>query len=141
MKMIKEFKEFALRGNLIDMAIAFVMGSAFGKVITGFIDGMVMPIVGAITAGTDFKLLKWVISEAKFDASGKEISAESAIQYGAFITILIDFVLVAFFMFLLIKGMNNMKRKQIETPNPAPAPTEEQLLTEIRDLLKKSTES
>ncbi|MDX9696305.1 MAG: large-conductance mechanosensitive channel protein MscL [Bacteroidales bacterium] len=139
MSFVKEFKEFAMKGNLVDMAIAFVMGGAFGKVVSGFIDGLVMPIVGKITAGVDFQSLKFILSEAQFDAAGKQTVAEASIKYGQFITIFIDFLLVAFFMFLLIKAMNKMKKKQeaavVATP---PAPTKEEvLLTEIRDLLKK----
>ena len=136
--MIKEFKEFAMKSNLIDMAVAFVMGAAFSKVVSGFIDGMVMPIVGKITAGVDFKSLKYVLSEAQMDANGKIIAAEAAIKYGEFITILIDFILVAFVMFILIKSINKLKRKQDNLPVTPPPPTTDQaLLMEIRDLLKK----
>jgi len=135
--MMKEFKAFAMKGNLVDMAVAFVMGAAFGKIVTAFIDGMVMPVIGKMTAGVDFKSLKYVLSEAQTDATGHVVVAEAAIRYGEFITVLIDFLLVAFFMFLLVKQMNKMKK-----PAPAPAgpppPTEDQkLLAEIRDLLKK----
>ena len=138
MSMMKEFKEFAMKGNLIDMAVAFVMGAAFGKVVSGFIDGMVMPVVGKIVSGVDFKALKYVLSEAQMDAAGKIVAAEASIKYGEFITILIDFTLVAFVMFLLIKAINKIRKKQEETPAAPPAPTEDQkLLREIRDLLKK----
>jgi large conductance mechanosensitive channel len=133
--MIREFREFAVRGNLVDMAVAFVMGGAFGKVVTGFIDGIVMPVVGMITAGVDFKSLKYVLSEATLDAAGNVVSAEVAIHYGEFITILIDFLLVSLVMFLLVKAINRMRKEQAA---PAAEPTEDQkLLTEIRDLLKK----
>jgi len=136
--MMKEFKEFAMKGNLIDMAVAFVMGAAFGRVVSAFIDGMVMPVVGKIVSGVDFNSLKYVLSEAQTDAAGKVISAEASIKYGEFITILIDFTLVAFFMFMLIKAINKSKKKQAEAPVAPPAPTEDQtLLREIRDLLKK----
>ena len=138
MGMFKEFKEFAMKGNLIDMAVAFVMGGAFGKVVSGFIDGMVMPVVGKITAGVDFRSLKYILSEKQIDASGKVISEEAAIRYGEFITILIDFTLVAFVMFMLVKAMNKAKKKQEQEPTAPPAPTKDQeLLSEIRDLLKK----
>jgi len=138
MSMMKEFKEFAMKGNLIDMAVAFVMGAAFGRVVSAFIDGMVMPVVGKIVSGVDFNSLKYVLSEAQTDAAGKVISAEASIKYGEFITILIDFTLVAFFMFMLIKAINKSKKKQAEAPVAPPAPTEDQtLLREIRDLLKK----
>jgi large conductance mechanosensitive channel len=136
--MIREFREFAVRGNLVDMAVAFVMGGAFGKVVTGFIDGIVMPVVGKITAGVDFKSLKYVLSEATTDAAGNVVDAEVAIQYGAFITILIDFLLVSLVMFLLVKAINRMRKQQETPPTPPAGPTEDQkLLTEIRDLLKK----
>lgn len=138
MSMIKEFKEFAMKGNLVDMAIAFVMGAAFAKVVSGFIDGMVMPVVGKLVAGVDFASLKYILSEAQIDASGKVIAAEASIKYGEFITILIDFILVAVVMFMVIKAINKMKKKQAEIPTTPPEPTEDQvLLREIRDLLKK----
>ena len=136
MSMIKEFKEFAMKGNLVDMAIAFVMGAAFAKVVSGFIDGMVMPVVGKLVAGVDFASLKYILSEAQVDASGKVIAAEASIKYGEFITIMIDFILVAVVMFMIIKAINKMKKKQAEIPATPPEPTEDQvLLREIRDLL------
>ncbi len=138
MSFIKEFKEFAMKGNLVDMAVAFVMGAAFGKVVTSFINGMVMPIVGKITAGVDFNSLTYVMSEARLDDAGNVIAAEASIKYGEFITVMIDFILVAVVMFMLIKAINRMKRKQVEAPAAPPEPTADQkLLTEIRDLLKK----
>ena len=138
MSMMKEFKEFAMKGNPIDMAVAFLMGTAFGKMVTAFIDGMVMPLVGKVTAGVDFKSLKWVISDAVLDATGKVTTAETAIRYGEFITVLIDFTLVAFVMFMIVKAVNKMKRKEAAAPVAPPAPSEDvKLLTEIRDLLKK----
>ena len=137
MNFFKEFKEFAMKGNLIDMAVAFVMGAAFGTLVNKFIEGMVMPIVGKLTAGVDFSALKFVLSDAKVDANGKIIAAETVIKYGEFITVFINFLIVAFFMFLVIKAMNKIKRKS-ETAPPPPKLTEDQkLLTEIRDLLKK----
>lgn len=138
MSVIKEFKEFAMKGNLVDMAVAFVMGAAFGKVVSAFIDGMVMPAVGKVVAGVDFKSLKYVLSEAQMNATGKVLTAEASIKYGEFITVMIDFTLVAFFMFMIIKAINKSKKKQTEIPVTPPPPTEEQtLLREIRDLLKK----
>ena len=138
MSMIKEFKEFAMKGNLVDMAVAFVMGAAFGKVVSGFIDGMVMPVVGKLVAGVDFASLKYILSEEQRDASGKVIAAEASIKYGEFITIMIDFILVAVVMFMVIKAINKMKKKQEAAPMTPVPPTEDQaLLREIRDLLKK----
>jgi large conductance mechanosensitive channel len=138
MGMFKEFKEFAMKGNLVDMAVAFVMGAAFGKIVSAFINGLVMPIVGVLTTGIDFKDLKIVLAEAQLDAAGKVIKPEAALMYGDFITVFIDFVIVAFVMFLVIKAMNKAKKKMDTVPAPPPAPTkEEELLSEIRDLLKK----
>lgn len=138
MGVFKEFNDFAMKGNLIDMAVAFVMGAAFTKLVTSFIDGIVMPVVGKLTTGVDFKSLKYVLSEAQTDTSGKIIATEASIKYGEFITVFIDFVLVAFVMFLVVKAINKAKRKQAAEPPPTPAQSEEQkLLTEIRDLLKK----
>lgn len=137
MGMIKEFKEFALKGNLVDMAIAFVMGGAFGKVVSAFIDGMVMPAVGMLTGGVDFNDMKLVLKEASKDEAGKEI-AEVAVKYGSFITVAIEFLIVAFVMFMVIKAMNAAKKKEAEVPAAPPAPSAtETLLAEIRDALKK----
>lgn len=142
--MLKEFKEFALRGNLVDMAIAFVMGGAFGKIVSAFVDGIIMPLVGLLTAGKDFTKLVWEIkagTKEVMDEAGNVISEAAepvVVKYGAFITVAIDFIIVAFVMFLLVKGINKLKKKQEEEPAPAPEPSnEEKLLTEIRDALKK----
>ena len=135
MNFFKEFKEFAMKGNLIDMAVAFVMGGAFGTLVNKFIEGIVMPLVGKLTAGVDYNSLKFVMSEAKVDENGKIITEAAILRYGEFITVFINFLIVAFFMFLVIKAMNKVKRKN-ETA-PPPALTEDQkLLGEIRDLLK-----
>ncbi|MCL2246137.1 MAG: large-conductance mechanosensitive channel protein MscL [Lentimicrobiaceae bacterium] len=136
---LKEFKEFAMKGNLIDMAVAFVMGAAFGTLVTKFIEGMVMPMVGKLTAGVDFNSLKIVLSDAKLDATGREIAAEAAIMYGEFITALINFTIIAFCMFLVIKAVNRMKRKNEEAPAAPTLSEDQKLLTEIRDLLQKQT--
>ena len=141
MGFIKEFKEFALRGNLVDMAIAFVMGGAFGKVVSAFVDKMFSPLVGLLLGGIDLNekkiILKEGVSEVK-DSAGVVVSTaipELAIQWGAFLTALIDFVIVAFVMFLIIKAMNKLKKPE-DAPAPA-GPSQEELLAEIRDLLKK----
>ena len=144
--MLKEFKQFALRGNLIDMAVAFVMGAAFGKIVSAFIDGMVMPLVGLIQ-GRDFSNLYYPLSEnvrrarEAAELSGGGLSLEKAkeigpvVAYGTFITLAIEFVIVSFIMFLVIKAMNKLRREE-----PAPASEvnrSEQLLEEIRDALKR----
>lgn len=142
MSFIKEFKEFAMKGNLIDFAIGVVIGGAFGKVTTSFVDGMVMPVVGKLLGGTDFSELKYKIqdgSKAVVDASGNVTTQEVPevfIRYGEFITTCIDFLVIAFVMFLVIKAMNKMKKAEPAPPPPGPTP-DQTLLTEIRDLLKK----
>lgn len=141
MGFIKEFKEFAMRGNLVDVAVAFVMGAAFGKIVTSFVDGMVMPLVGMLTGGIDFSEKVFVLQDAVPEMKGADGSVipavtEVSIKYGAFITNLIDFIIVAFAVFLVIKGINSMKKSE-PAPPPAGPSTEEKLLTEIRDLLKK----
>ena len=144
MGMIKEFKEFALKGNLIDTAIAFVMGAAFGKVVSAFVEKMFSPLVGLLMGGVDLTkkkiIVKEGITEVK-DAAGAVITPainEVAIQWGAFITATIDFVVVAFVMFMIIKAMNRMKKKEAEVLAAPPEPsTQEKLLMEIRDALKK----
>jgi large conductance mechanosensitive channel len=140
MGMLKEFKEFAMKGNLIDMAIAFVMGGAFGAVSKSFIDGVIMPPISMITGG-DMSSMKITLKEgadAVVGADGVEITAaitEVAIKYGDFISAAINFVIVAFVMFLVVKAMNKMKKP--EAPAAPAGPTAEELLTEIRDALKK----
>jgi large conductance mechanosensitive channel len=134
--MFKEFKEFVLKGNLIDIAIGFVMGAAFGKVSSAFTEGIVAPLIGKMIGSADFNKLKWVLTEAQIGPDGKETVAEVAVKYGAFITTIIDFLIVAFVMFLVVKGINSAKRKEETAAPPAP-PADVVLLEEIRDLLKK----
>jgi large conductance mechanosensitive channel len=132
----KEFKNFAIKGNLIDMAVAFIMGGAFGKVVTSFIDGLIMPIVGLLTAGADFKSLKYILLDEKKDGNGQILHSEIAIHYGMFITTIIDFLLVAFFMFLMVKAMNKAREKLELEKIQEKLTHDQELLTEIRDLLK-----
>ena len=144
MGMIKEFKEFALRGNLIDTAVAFVMGASFGKITSSFIEGIVMPILSMLTGGGNFNsqkiVLKEGIPEVK-DAAGKVITKaveEVAIKYGTFLTSVIDFVVIAIFVFLVIKAINAMKKKEEDVAEtPAEPSSTEKLLMEIRDALNK----
>lgn len=133
--MFKEFKEFAIKGNLIDLAVGFVMGAAFTKVTTAFIQGMVMPLVGMLQ-GKDLKDWKIVLKNAVVE-NGKEVAAEVSIKYGEFITVTIDFVIVAFVMFLVVKAVNALKKKKAE--EPAPPSAQEVLLTEIRNLLRQKS--
>lgn len=140
--MMKEFKEFAMKGNLVDMAVAFVMGGAFGKVTSSFIDGMVMPLVGQLTGGVDFNNKKWVLTQAAGevkDATGAVVQpavAEVAVKWGSFVTVAIEFLVIAFVMFMVIKAINKMKRAEPAPPPPGPS-NEEKLLAEIRDALKR----
>uniref|UniRef100_UPI00404A6BEF large-conductance mechanosensitive channel protein MscL n=1 Tax=Gelidibacter sp. TaxID=2018083 RepID=UPI00404A6BEF len=133
--MLKEFKEFAMKGNLVDIAVAFVMGAAFNNVVTSFTGGIVSPLIGLIFK-SDFKDLKYVITEGTMNDAG-EVVGEVAIMYGTFLTNLIDFIIVAFVMFMIIKGINKMKKKEEPAPEAPAGPTQEELLTQIRDLLKK----
>ena len=141
MSFINEFKSFALKGNLVDIAVAFVMGGAFGKVVSTFTEKLIAPLIGLLTGGSNFYDKKWVLkSEINevVDASGIVIVThgdEVAIEWGAFITVVIDFLIVAFVMFLIIKGINSLKKKEETTP--ATISKTDQLLTEIRDALKK----
>jgi large conductance mechanosensitive channel len=141
MGLLKEFKEFAVKGNLIDIAVGFVMGATFTKIVTSFVDGMVMPLIGMLTGGVDFSDKVMVLKEASAevkDAAGKVVTAASPavdLKYGAFITNVIDFVVVAFVIFMVIKALNKLKQ-EAPPANPAPSSTD-LLLTEIRDALKK----
>lgn len=133
--MLKEFKEFAVKGNLVDIAVGFVMGAAFKQVVTSFTGGIVSPLVGLIFK-SDFRDLKYVITEGVEE--GGKVTGEVAVMYGDFLTNVIDFIIVAFVMFMIIKGINATKKKEAPAPPPPPAgPSQEELLAEIRDLLAK----
>lgn len=131
-KMLQEFKAFAMRGNVIDLAVGIVIGAAFGKIVTALVTNIIMPILSVITAGTDFSHMKLVLKGASKKATGEAVP-EVSIGYGTFLSAIIDFTIIAFAIFLLVKLINIAKKK--EEAKPA-APTTEQLLTEIRDLLK-----
>lgn len=133
---IKEFKDFAMKGNVIDMAVGVVIGAAFGKIVSSLVDDIIMPLVGVATGGINFTDYKWVIQSAVTD--GQEIiKPEVTLNWGSWVQTVVDFLIVAFCIFVAIKFMNNLRKKKEEEPAAAPVPTkEEQLLTEIRDLLK-----
>ena len=135
MGMLKEFKEFAMKGNLVDIAVAFVMGASFGKVVTAFTGGLIAPLVGMLT-GKDLSQNKWILKDEVKDAAGKITQPEVALQWGAFLTTVIDFIIVAFVMFLIIKAINSLKKNEPEAA-PPPTPEDVLLLREIRDALKK----
>lgn len=137
MGFIKEFKDFAVKGNLVDLAVAFVMGAAFVKVTTSFIHGMVMPLVGLVQ-GKDMSDWRYIVKEAQLDETGAELVAEVSVKYGDFIGVTLEFIIVAFFMFLVVKGITRLKKKKEEAAAPSAEPSREEiLLAEIRDLLKK----
>jgi large conductance mechanosensitive channel len=133
--MLKEFKEFAMKGNLVDIAVGFVMGAAFKEVVTAFTGGIVSPLIGLIF-NADFKDLKYIIKEGVANDAG-EIAGEVAILYGSFLTNVIDFIIVAFVMFMMIKGINKMKKEEEPAPEAPAGPSDNDLLKEIRDALKK----
>ncbi|WP_111683274.1 large-conductance mechanosensitive channel protein MscL [Winogradskyella tangerina] len=132
--MLKEFKEFAMKGNLVDIAVGFVMGAAFKEVVTAFTGGIVSPLIGLIF-DSDFKALKYKLKDGEM-VDG-EMVGEVFLEYGTFITNVIDFIIVAFVMFLVVKGVNKMKKKEEPAPEEPAGPSEIDLLTEIRDSLKK----
>lgn len=134
MGMISEFKDFAMKGNLVDMAVGFVMGSAFGTVVKSFIDGVFMPLISPIMGGIDLAGLKYTMSEAVMEGD-KVVKEAVVVNIGDFLTALISFLIVAFVMFMIIKGMNKVQKAEEEAP--AAPPANEVLLAEIRDLLKK----
>ena len=135
MSMIKEFKDFAMKGNLVDIAVGFVMGAAFKEVVTAFTGGIVSPLIGMIF-NANFKDLKLKLKDGVANAEGV-IENEIFLEYGVFLTNVIDFLIVAFVMFMIVKGVNALKKKEEDAPVAPAGPTQEELLGEIRDLLKK----
>ena len=134
MSLISEFKTFAMRGNVVDLAVGVIIGAAFGTIVSSLVDGIVMPLVGLLLGGMKFSDRAVVLKEAVLGPDGKEVAAAVLFKYGAFIQTLVDFLIIAFVIFLFIKLMNKLKRK--EEAAPAPPPADVVLLTEIRDLLK-----
>ena len=132
MSMMKEFKEFAVKGNVMDMAIGIIIGAAFGKIVSSLVSDVIMPPIGLLLGGVDFSSLMIVLKEAT------EESGVVAISYGAFFNTVLDFLIVALAIFMVVKGLNKMKKKEEEKPAAPPKPSnEEVLLTEIRDALRK----
>lgn len=136
--MLKEFKEFALKGNVIDLAVGIIIGGAFGKIVTSLVNDLIMPLFGFVTAGVNFTAMKFVMSAAEVNDAGEVVKEEAALLYGSFIQNIVDFLIIAFSIFIAIKLINKSRRKQEEAPQAeAPAaPSEAELLAEIRDLLK-----
>lgn len=133
-----EFKKFIARGNVMDMAVGVIVGGAFGKISGSLVNDIIMPVVSILTGGTDFSQWKWVLREAVLDETGAEIAQAVSINYGTFISTVLDFLIIAFAVFCMIKALNRLHRKKEEAPKAPPAPSKEEvLLTEIRDLLKE----
>ncbi len=132
MKILKEFKAFAMKGNVVDMAVGIIIGVAFGKIVTSVVNDIIMPPIGVLVGGVDFKDLSIVLKEAT------DKTTAVTMNYGNFIQVVFDFLIVAFAVFIVIKAINATKRKKAEEPAPPPPPSkQEELLAEIRDLLKK----
>ena len=145
-KFFEEFKTFAMRGNVIDMAVGVVIGGAFGKITTSIVNDIIMPLISMLTGGINFSQWKWVLKEAVLNPDGTEAAVEVAVNFGNTIAIILDFIIIAFAVFCMVKGLNSLHRKKEEpAPEPEaepapPAPTTEELLAEIRDLLKAQKE-
>jgi len=132
MSIVKEFKEFAMRGNVMDMAVGIIIGGAFGKIVSSFVADVIMPPIGLALGGVDFSSLAFPLKQAT------ETTPAVLLSYGKFINTVIDFLIIAFAIFMMVKAMNSMKKKEVEAPAAPPEPPAEvKLLTEIRDLLKK----
>ena len=135
--MFEEFKKFAFKGNVIDMAVGVIIGGAFSKIVTSVVNDVIMPIMGKLTGGINLSALKLVLSPAQYNASGELITPESAILYGSLIQNIIDFLIIAFCIFIFVRAINKLRKKEEKAAEPIKGPTQEELLTEIRDLLKK----
>ena len=134
MGMISEFREFAMRGNVVDLAVGVVIGAAFGKIVSSLVDDIIMPLVGKVVGGVDFSNLAVVLTPAQVGADGKEVAAAVMLRYGHFLQTIFDFVIVAFAIFVFVKLINKLHRK--EEAAPAPPSAEVLLLTEIRDAVR-----
>lgn len=135
--MLKEFRDFIMTGNVVDLAVAVILAGAVGLVVTGFTNDMIMPIVGHFTGGMDFADMKFVLDSAVIGADGEEVKPENAIMYGKWINSIINLIIVGFVLFMIVKGYSKVRKKKEEAPAPAPGPTEKDILMEIRDELRK----
>ena len=139
-KFFEEFKQFAMRGNVIDLAVGVVIGGAFGKITTSLVNDIIMPFISILTGGIDFSDWKWVLKEAVLNADGSEAAAAISVNFGSLVAVILDFIIIAFAIFCMIKALNKLQQKKAEEPAAPPPPpepsAEEKLLTEIRDLLR-----
>ncbi len=137
MSFIKEFKTFAMRGNVVDMAVGIIVGGAFGKIVASLVSDVIMPPIGLLIGGVNFENLKIILKRASTDPVSGKVTEAVSINYGSFIGTALDFIIIAFSIFLIVKLINSFEKKKAAQPAPPPAPSkEEQLLAEIRDLLK-----
>ena len=141
MSLVQEFKAFAMRGNVVDMAVGIIIGGAFGKIVSSIVADVIMPPIGLLLGGVKFTDLKIIMKDPIIDTAGVITTQAVSINYGNFIQTTVDFLIIAFAIFMMIKAMNSMKKKEevapVEAPPPPPPSNEEVLLAEIRDLLKK----
>jgi large conductance mechanosensitive channel len=139
LRMLKEFREFAMKGNVVDLAVGVIIGAAFGSIVTSLVGDIIMPIVGAISGGLDFSNYYTPLSKAVTATNLADAKKQGAVlAWGNFLTLTLNFIIVAFVLFVVIRFMNGLKRKDEEAPAPSKPTRQEELLTEIRDLLKKS---
>lgn len=138
--MLKEFKDFIMRGNVLELAVAVIIAGAFGTVVASFTNDVIMPPIGLALGGVDFSELAYVLQAADMNEAGEVVTEEVAIRYGAFIQTIINFLIIAFVIFMIVRTYNKMqeRNKEEEAPAPPPGPSAEDLLAEIRDLLKSN---
>lgn len=140
-KFLNEFKQFAMKGNIIDMAVGVIIGGAFGKIVSSLVNDIIMPVMSIMTGGDGYKNLKYVITQGQAATDTQAAIEEVAVNYGLFIQNIVDFLIIAFSIFVALRVIMKFKKKEEEAPAPAPAPSkEEALLTEIRDLLKQQAD-
>lgn len=140
-KFLNEFKQFAMKGNVIDMAVGVIIGGAFGKIVSSLVNDIIMPVMSIVTGGDGYKNLKYVITQGQAATETQAAIEEVSINYGIFIQNIVDFLIIAFSIFVALRVIMKFKKKEEEAPAPAPAPSKEEvLLTEIRDLLKQQAD-
>ncbi len=138
-KFLKEFKEFAMKGNVVDMAVGVIIGGAFGKIVSSLVEDLIMPLLGVITGGANFSDQKTLLKDAVIDPATGETTVDAVyLQWGAFVQTIFDFLIIAFCIFVAIKFLNKLKHEKPAEPAAPAGPTQEQLLTEIRDLLAEN---
>ena len=140
-KFLNEFKQFAMKGNVIDMAVGVIIGGAFGKIVSSLVNDIIMPVMSIVTGGDGYKILQYVITQGQAATETQAAVEEVAVNYGIFIQNIVDFLIIAFSIFVALRVIMKFKKKEEEAPAPAPAPSKEEvLLTEIRDLLKQQAD-